>query len=181
MIARLKISAPPADPLLEMMVALVVFCFAVLAMAWRVWSRAVEATSAAASRGMRLDKELSRLDPWSFRALPGREFGADHVVVGTTGAFAINLSRSGSVREVRSVGDARRAARRLKRRLGAAAYHGGVHALLCVDGVPAPRTILGVKVVPRSMIVKEVAERGRTAQPHQVQRVVETLARRAAR
>src|SRR5919197_1082519 len=161
-----------------MLVVLVVVCFAVLAMAWRIWSRGAPVADSMRPNLVRVEKELSRLDPWSFQLLPGREFGADHVVVGTTGAFAIKVaSGSGTV----SVAAARRAAKRLRRRLGSAAYHGGVHALLCVDGSVLPRTVRGVRVVPRSLVVKEVAERTRTAQPHQVQRVAKTLTRRAVR
>src|ERR687888_2686 len=97
-----------------MLVALVVVCFAVLAMAWRIWSRAAPVADSMRPNLVRLQKELSRLDPWSFHLLPGRDFGADHVV-------------------------------------------------------------------PRSLVARELAERTRTAQPHQVQRVAETLPRRAAR
>jgi hypothetical protein len=161
-----------------MLVALVVVCFAVLVMAWRVCSRAGSVGDPHRPGRARLEKELARLDPWSFHALPGRDFGADHVVVGTTGAFAIKVAPAPRVGTVAAT---RRAAKRLRRRLGAAAYHGGVHALLCIDGSVLPRTTRGVRVVPRSLLVKEVAERERTAQPHQVRRVAETLTRRAVR
>ncbi|MCJ7832368.1 MAG: hypothetical protein MUP92_02855 [Actinobacteria bacterium] len=35
--------------------------------------------------------ELDRLDAWSFWVGPGKDFGADRIVVGTTGAFTVTV------------------------------------------------------------------------------------------
>jgi hypothetical protein len=157
-----------------MLQGLAVVSFLILAVAWRLLDRPT--SPGPVSGGHRLDRELARLDPWSFRAMPGRKFGVEHVVVGTTGAFAIKVAGATNGKTA-GVGEARRAARRLRRKLAAASYHGGVHAVVCVDGAFLPKTVRGVRVVPRSLILKELAQRRRTAQPHQVSRVAQTLAR----
>ena len=158
-----------------MLPVLAVVSFLILAVAWRLLDR--PQSPGPSSGAHRLDRELSRLDPFSFKTMPGRKFGVEHVVVGTTGAFAIKVAAPKKGKTT-GVGEARRAARRLRRKLAAAAYHGGVHAMVCVDGTPfLPRTVRGVRVVPRSLLLKELAQRQRTAQPHQVSRVVQALAR----
>jgi hypothetical protein len=126
---------------------------------------------------------MARLDPWSFHVLPGAAFGVDHVVVGTTGSFAIRVA-SGDVEAMvsnRPPGrrGLRRAAGRLGHRLGSIGVHTGAQAVLCSAGPSgfAPRTVRGVRVVPRELLVREISERRRVLMPHQAQRAARSLLR----
>ena len=126
---------------------------------------------------MGVSRELARLDPFSFFVIDGEPFGAERVVVGSTGAFVIHASEEtvdGGIR--RDVSAARKAARRARRRAGQAAVHTEFHPVLCLKGRQfAPFVRRGVKVIPWSLVVNEVAARGRTATQHQARRVAECL------
>jgi Fe2+ transport system protein FeoA len=133
-----------------------------------------------------LAAELARLDPWSFHVLPGEGFGVDSVVVGTTGSFAIRAVHEDAPAMVarRPPGHRglRRAARRLERRLAELGLHTGAEAVLCSAGPTgfAPRTVRGVRVIPRVLLVRELAERQRILEPHQAQRAAQSLLRATA-
>jgi hypothetical protein len=130
-----------------------------------------------------LTPELAHLDPWSFHVLPGQGFGVDTVVVGTTGSFAIRVVDQDVTAMVarRPPGHRglRRAAKRLAHRLAGLGVHTGVEAVLCsVDPSGfAPRTVRGVRVIPRVLLVRELAERQRVLQPHQARRAAHSLVR----
>ncbi|MDP9343599.1 MAG: hypothetical protein M3Q23_16215 [Actinomycetota bacterium] len=130
-----------------------------------------------------LEAELARLDPWSFHVLPGESFGVDSIVVGTTGSFAIRVVQEGISAMVgkRPPGrrGLRRAARRLERRLNELGVHTRVEAVLCSVGASgfAPRTLRGVRVIPRILLVRELSERQRVLLPHQAQRAARSLLR----
>jgi hypothetical protein len=122
-------------------------------------------------------RELMRLDPFSFFVLEGQEWGADQVVVGATGTYAIRIGETsidGRVR--RDVRRTRRAVRRLKEGTGVARVHTSVHGILCLPGRQfRPRTKRKIRVIPWSMLAQQVVEGQRSVTPHQAQRVVESL------
>jgi len=133
-----------------------------------------------------LQADLVRLDPWSFRILPGESFGVDQVVLGTTGVFAIRVVDEPALAMVRKRPPGHRGlarlTRRLESRLGAVGIHTGAQALLCSVGPTqfAPRTIRGVRVIPRSLLVREISERQRVLMPHQAERAAKSLLRAAS-
>ncbi|MFL5797452.1 MAG: hypothetical protein ACJ77A_05895 [Actinomycetota bacterium] len=127
------------------------------------------------------ERELSRLDPWSFHVLPGEGVGCDRVVIGTTGSFAVVFEGDGLPTGLRVPGlrRARRAARRLEGHVRAIGVQGGVFSILCPrgDAVFAPRTMRGVRVLPSVLLAGEISGRSRSAMPHQVKRAAESLTR----
>jgi hypothetical protein len=127
------------------------------------------------------ERELQRLDPWSFHLLPGDGVGCDRVVIGTTGAFAIVFEGDSVPSGARIPGlrRARRAARKLKGHLHAIGAYSDTFAVLCprTNSVFAPRTVRGVRVVPPVLLAGEISQRNRSAMPHQVRRAAEALAR----
>jgi hypothetical protein len=126
------------------------------------------------------ERELSRLDPWSFHVLPGEGVGCDRVVVGTTGAFALVFDGEGVPSgRARGVGRARRASRKLKGHLRAIGLQSESVGILCPEthAVFAPRTVRGVRVVPKVLLASEISDRSRTTMPHQVKRAADSLAR----
>ena len=118
--------------------------------------------------------------------LPGEEFGVDTVVVGTTGSFAIRVVEDDIPAMVskRPPGHRglRRAAKRLESRLHELGVHSGVDAVLCSIGAAgfAPRTLRGVRVIPKVLLVRELAERERIMLPHQARRAAASLLRPTA-
>jgi hypothetical protein len=127
------------------------------------------------------ERELRKLDRWSFHVLPGDGVGCDHVVLGTTGSFAL-VFEGDSVPQgflIPGIHRARRAARRLRGHVTALGVEGETVAVLCprTSSVFAPRTVRGVRVVPPVLLAKEISERNRSAMPHQVQRAAESLTR----
>jgi hypothetical protein len=124
-----------------------------------------------------VSRELTRLDPFSFFVLSGQQFGADHVVVGPTGAFVIRVGHASVDGDIsRDLAETRRAAKRVKQGAGVASIHTGIQPVLALPGRQfPPRTDRGVKVIPWGMVVAEVADRQRTVSSHQVQRVAEAL------
>jgi len=124
-----------------------------------------------------VSRELTRLDPFTFKVLPGDRYGAEHVVVGATGTFVIvagHASIDGQL--ARDVAGARRAANRVRRSAGSTAVHTSVHALLCLPGRQfPPRTRRGVRIIPWGSVVSEVADRSRSVTLHQSKRVAERL------
>ncbi len=117
--------------------------------------------------------------------LPGDGVGADHVVLGTTGAFAVVVAGDAVPQGflIEGVGRTRRAARRLRRHIGAIGLQSETVALLCprTSSVFAPRTVRGVRVVPPVLLAREISQRNRSAMPHQVQRAADSLTRSLAR
>jgi hypothetical protein len=124
-----------------------------------------------------LVRELTRLDPFSFFVIDGVEWGADHVVVGATGTYAVRIGQTSiDGRYRKDVRKVRRAVRRVKEGTGVARVHTTVHGILCLPGRQfRPRTKRQVKVVPWSMVAQALVERQRSVTPHQAQRVVESL------
>jgi hypothetical protein len=127
-----------------------------------------------------LRADLVRLDPWSFRVLPGESFGVDCVVLGTTGAFAIRVVDQPATAMVgkRPPGlrGLARGARRLAHRLMTVGVHVRTQAVLCSVGPEfAPRTVRGVRVLPRALLVREISERQRVLMPHQAERAAQSL------
>jgi hypothetical protein len=153
-------------------------------------SRARLATSSNA--GPTVEADLGRLDPWSFWTLPGEGFGVDHVVVGTTGAYVVAVSDEAVEMpkhehaqfslKVRHPRRFRRAARLVRRRLLAATVHTDVRPILCFSNSPdfAPRTVRGVRVVSRSMLLREIADRDRSISANQARRAMTSLRKVAA-
>ena len=130
------------------------------------------------------ERELRKLDRWSFQVLPGDGVGCDHVVLGTTGAFAV-VFEGDSVPQgflIPGIHRARRAARRLRGHLSAIGVEGETVAVLCprTNSIFAPRTVRGVRMVPPVLLSKEFSDRSRSAMPHQVQRAAESLIRSLA-
>jgi len=136
-------------------------------------SRAASATREAAG----VSRELSRLDPFSFFVIPGHEYGLDHVVVGTTGAYAIRVGRDTvDGRYRKDIAHAKRGAVRVRRGAGQAAIHTKVQPVVCLPGRQfAPTTRRGVRVIPWGRLVPEIAERSRTVLPNQARRFAEAL------
>jgi hypothetical protein len=133
------------------------------------------------ARPVPAQRELGRLDRWSFHVLPGDGVGCDKVVMGTTGAFAVvfagdSIPSNGRVAGVRR---AKRAARKLKGHLGAIGREVECVAIVSpnTDSVFAPRTIRGVRVVPPVLLAAEISKRNRAVLPHQAQRAAESLTR----
>jgi hypothetical protein len=137
--------------------------------------------SSGSVRPVTAERELARLDRWSFQVLPGDGIGCDKVVMGTTGAFAVVFAGDAVPSGVRVPGvrRARRAARKLKSHLGAIGIHGETLAVVCpqTDSVFAPRTVRGVRVVPPVLLAGEISGRNRAILPHQVKRAAEALTR----
>ena len=137
------------------------------------------------ARPVAAERELKRLDPWSFKVLPGDGVGCDRVVMGTTGAFAVVFGgdQMPSGARVPGVRRAKRAARKLKGHVSAVGAQGETVAVVCpaTEAVFAPRTVRGVRVVPPALLAAEISERSRTAMPHQVKRAAESLTRSFAR
>ncbi len=138
----------------------------------------------------RLGKELSRLDPWSYWAVPTPPGGVgDFLVVGTTGAFLLvscgyegYVSGDGSRidvggRQVRGLPEIRRAARRLRGRLASAAVFTEVDPVVCLTRAVAgaPRRIRGVLVVSIADLVREITDRERVLLPNRAMRAAESL------
>ena len=122
--------------------------------------------------------DLARLDPWSFRVLADDAFGVDRVVVGTTGTFVVLVT--GPSPGIRATWRVRRAATRIRGAQQSVGLHLPVIPVLCVQGPSFdPTTRVGVRVVPRLMVAREISERARVVPPQQVQRAAEIL-RRAA-
>jgi hypothetical protein len=131
------------------------------------------------------ERELRRLDPWSFHVLPGDGAGCDRLVIGTTGAFALVFVGESVPSGIRAagVGRARRAARKLRGRLSAMGSQVDTFAIVCprTHAVFAPRTVRGVRIVPPVLLAGEISGRNRAAMPHQVRRAAESLSRSFAR
>jgi len=158
------------------MVPLALMLVALSALAWIINENS-DGPARTGSTVASVSRELARLDAFSFFVLPGEDYGADHVVVGATGAFAIRVGQAtidGNIR--RDVARARRAAKRVTQGVGVAAVHTTIRPVLCLPGRQfRPRTAWGVKVIPWGQVVSELAERQRTVTPHQTRRVVEAL------
>ena len=130
-----------------------------------------------------VSRELTRLDPFSFFVIDGGAFGAEHVVVGSTGAFVIHVGEAAVDGRIRwDVSAARKACRRARRQAGDAAISTAFHPVLCLPGRPFEHfTRGGVKVIPWSSVVHEVAARPRRANLHQVRRIADKLGAPALR
>jgi len=133
------------------------------------------------TRPVPAERELRRLDRWSFHVLPGDGVGGDKVVIGTTGAFAVvfagdSIPSKGRIAGVRR---ARRAARKLKGHVASIGIHSDTTAIVSpnTDSVFAPRTVRGVRVVPPVLLAAEISQRNRAVLPHQVQRAAQALTR----
>ena len=100
-----------------------------------------------------------------------------HVVVGTTGAFAIQVGQGTVDGKIgKDVQLARRGAAKVRRSAGQAAVHARVQPLVCLPGRQfPPQTKRGVRVIPWGGIVAEIAARNRTVSPNQARRFVEQL------
>jgi len=124
-----------------------------------------------------VSRELARLDPFSFFVIDGGAFGAERVVVGSTGAFVIRVGDEGIDGRIgRDVSAVRRACRKARRQADGAATSTVFNPVLCLPGRPfAHFTKRGVKVIPWASLVSEVAGRPRTATLHQVGRVASRL------
>jgi hypothetical protein len=130
------------------------------------------------------ERELLKLDRWSFVVLPGEGVGCDHIVIGTTGAFAV-VFEGDSVPQgflIPGIRRARKAARRLRGHVSATGVQTDTVAILCprTSSVFAPRTVRGVRIVPPVLLAKAISERNRSAMPHQIQRAAESLTRSLA-
>ena len=116
--------------------------------------------------------------------LPGGDIGCDHIVVGTTGAFAVVVEGETVPQGflIPGIRRTRRAARRLRSHVSAIGVQGETIGLLCprTSSVFAPRTVRGVRIVPPVLLAKEISQRNRAAMPHQVQRAAESLTRSLA-
>ncbi len=130
-------------------------------------------------------RELARLDPWSFRTLDGRVLGADLLVIGTTGAFVVVFADRVVLSRGRLPGGSRvrRAARRFRAHLAQAGVHVETRALVCPEGdaVFPPRTVRGVRVIPRVLLTAEITGLHRVLMPHQVNRAADSVARELAK
>src|SRR3954454_20817394 len=112
------------------------------------------------ARPVPAERELRRLDPWSFKVLPGDGVGCDRVVMGTTGVFAVVFAGDSVPSGARAQGvrRAERAARKLKRHGAAGGPRGDTFAVVppSTEYVFAPRTIRGVRVVPPGLLAAEI-------------------------
>ena len=125
-----------------------------------------------------VSRELTRLDPFSFFVISGRSYGVEHVVVGTTGTFAIAVGSSsvdgGGYRS--AAGRAKRGVRRVRQGAGPAAVHTSMQALVCLPGRQfEPRTVRGARVIPWGSLVAEIAGRQRSVTQNQAQRIAANL------
>jgi hypothetical protein len=131
------------------------------------------ATAASSS----VSRELTKLDPFSFFVLSGRDYGIEHVVVGTTGAYAVSVSDAtveGNYR--RDVARANRAARMVRHGAGQTAVHTKIQPLVCLTGHPfSSKSVRGAKVIPWGAVVTEIAGRNRSVTPNQARRIAEAL------
>jgi hypothetical protein len=122
-------------------------------------------------------RELTRLDPFSFFVLAGERYGVEHVIVGTTGAFAVSVSDAsidGKFR--RDLARATRAARAVRQAAGQTAVHTKVQPLVCLTGRQfGAKTVRGAKLIPWGAVVSEIAGRSRTVSPNQARRIAEAL------
>src|SRR5256714_11062655 len=125
------------------MVSLALLLASLSCLAWIIKGHA-DGPAPAAPAAASVSRELTRLDAFSFFVIPGVDFGADHVVVGATGAFAIRVGQAtidGNLR--REIARARRAAERGNPGAGVAAVHTPVRPILCLPGrglrPPTPR------------------------------------------
>ena len=160
-----------------MFLLLVALLFVALSgMAWRLNALAGhEVPVAPATDGV--SRELTRLDPFSFFVIQGEDWGADYVVVGATGTFAVRIGETAVDGRVgRDLRRTKRAVQRVKEGAGVARVHTSVHGVLCLPGRQfQPRIKRRVKVIPWSMLAQVVVDGQRTVTPHQAQRVVESL------
>lgn len=117
--------------------------------------------------------ELERLDPWAFWTAPGDDFGADRVVMGTTGAFVIVVSdaegylaanlgrfRVGGATVATTRGLAAKA-RKLRSKLSGMSVDAPATAVLVLTRAVtgAPREIKGVWVVRPQDLPRLIAQR----------------------
>ena len=127
-----------------------------------------------------MEAALSRLDPWSFVQLPGRQWKVDVVITGTTGAFVVafssDLEASLSARR-RKARPLREAVKRARYAFSEAGVHLDVHAVLSADAPFAPRQVKDIHVVPTSLLAAFIADRKRQLLPHQVERAAAVLRR----
>lgn len=120
-----------------------------------------------------LARALNHLDPYSFFVVPGLEWNADLVVVGTTGTFLIaacelpGVAKVGARRPVvgdRAVGGLRRlraGSRRLASRLGSASMFADVVPIVCLTEAIAgpPIDAAGVRFVRVDDLARDVSGR----------------------
>ena len=133
-----------------------------------------------AARATAAERELMKLDPWSFRVMPGDGVGCDRLVLGTTGAFAVVFAGDGvPTGRVPGRRRAKKAARRLRSHLGSLGARVETIGIVCprTDSVFAPRNVRGVKVIPPALLAREISGRSRAAMPHQIKRAADELAR----
>ena len=137
----------------------------------------------------RLLPELERLDPWSFWVASGDEFGADRVVIGTTGAFILVVNQQegyvnvglGRVKvggkPVASVRSLKRKARRLKRKLSGMAVYTDVEAVVCPTNaiLGAPKDVKGVWVAKPADVVKVICRRADAIQRQTAKRAAQAF------
>jgi len=137
----------------------------------------------------RLLPELERLDPWAFWVAPGEEFGADRIVIGTTGAFVLVVNQEegyvsvslGRVKvggkPVASIKSLKRRARKLKSKLSGMAVHSDVEAIVCPTNaiLGAPRDVKGVWVAKPADAVKVISRRANVIPRQTAKRAAQAL------
>jgi hypothetical protein len=137
----------------------------------------------------RLLPELDRLDPWSFWVASGEEFGADRIVIGTTGAFILVVTQEegyvnvslGKVKiggkPVASVKSLKRKARKLKNKLSGMAVYADVAAVICPTNaiLGGPRDVKGVWVAKPTDAVKVISRRANVIPRQTAKRAAQAL------
>jgi len=136
--------------------------------------------------------ELERLDPWSFWVASGEDFGADRVVIGTTGAFILVVNQEegyvnvslGRVKvggkPVASVRSLKRKVRKLKRKLSGMAVDTDVEAVVCPTNaiLGAPKDVKGVWVAKPADVVKVISRRANAIPRQTARRAAQALGAR---
>src|SRR5439155_22710759 len=125
----------PTVPQREMSLFLLARMFVGLSgMGWRLNALAGhEVPVAPATDGV--SRELTRLDPFSFFVIQGEDWGADYVVVGATGTFAVRIGETSVDGRVgRDLRRTNRAVQRVKEGAGVARVHTSTHGVLCLPG-----------------------------------------------
>jgi len=116
--------------------------------------------------------ELDRLDAWSFWVAPGKEFGVDRIVIGTTASFVVtvvsdegymkvSLGRVKIGNEAISLSGMRSKARKLGSKLSSLEVPTQTEAIICCTNatIGTPKNVKGVWVVRPNDIARIIAHR----------------------
>lgn len=116
--------------------------------------------------------ELDRLDAWSFWVAPGKAFGVDRIVIGTTGSFVVtvvsdegymkvSLGRAKIGDRLISLSGLKSKAKKLRAKLASLEVPTQTEAIICCTNatIGTPKNVKGVWVVRPADIARIISHR----------------------